>query len=1031
LEHHVLRPLLATLITFLCLSFPIPAASAATGTTDADRSTPLARADTPPPPADPTAAVHLLAEQEIARRRAAPDWASVPALAALRVSGEWAVVEVYHVPKQRPQATTARPELWLARRVSDDWQLILPGMPDFPEELRVLPDTLLDPLARQIMLDRMLPAVGPSGARALAGYRLPWPAGEAAYVTQPYAEHGLGQVDFWIPSTAVVAAKAGEVVYVNDDHTLAGCSSEFARYNNVVVVRHAADEYSLYLHVAAGTVPQAIKDRLAAQGSAPVAQGELIARQGNVGYTCGSDGKHLHLSTAAGYFVYQSPDVRDEDGDGNRDEPVFTAWARNHHAVDFVEASYEQLSAWPFDLPIISQNRGDPCAGKAPRGVVLFDSVRCGDAGEPLASETPLIDLPARGWNDRIRAIFVTPGWSVRVYAHVARLGASRCLDATTPDFGPLTFDGGVVTLDRNISSLQVFQSGDCTPAPLELSLAAAPAPVVDPAGRFAVTFTLATTGVVDARMTQRTLAFAMPAGSPASTVTTTTAVDLLEVAGEATGWPLIGELPAAQVAAWWSQPPGGGQLLARFAGEDGARRPISATLTLPLPIDGCGDLGEWNGNTGLATPLLLDGNAAGAICPAGDVDYYRFVGAAGQSIAAWVEAAAAGTPLDASLSLLDGDGVTVLAASDDVPGTLDPLLTHVLPREGTYYLRVAGADEEGSQAHTYRLMLSSGAAALPPCRNAPDRMEPDDGPDDAPSIPVDGGAVTHTLHVAGDEDWFAFEAMSGMSYTVRVDARLIDPALALFAQDGTTQLAAGGATGSRIAQIEWQPPSDGRYYGRVSALDAQQAGCTTRYALSVKAQDGTLPQLSLLVDGGAPVTNRREVTLTLAFSDTGTGVGVMQLANESTLPSSGWAAGTPTQTWQLTPGDGIKTVYGRVRDRAGNLSQVVTGTIRLDVTPPAVQLSIAGGVTAVLVPQAAVQVETVADAVSMRFRVEPGEWGPWVERSSTFAVDLAGLTGWQRIDAQVRDAAGNLSAVSSLSIEVVTPVAYLPLVRR
>jgi hypothetical protein len=183
--------------------------------------------------------------------------------------------------------------------------------------------------------------------------------------------------------------------------------------------------------------------------------------------------------------------------------------------------------------------------------------------------------------------------------------------------------------------------------------------------------------------------------------------------------------------------------------------------------------------------------------------------------------------------------------------------------------------------------------------------------------------------------------------------------------------------------------------------LDAQQAGCTARYSSSVKAQDGTLPQLSLLVDGGAQVTNRREVTLTLAFSDTGTGVGGLQLANERAFPSSGWADGIPTQAWQLTPGDGIKTVYGRVRDRAGNRSAVAAGTIRLDSTPPAVQLSLVGGVTAVLAPQAAVQVETVADAVSMRFRVDPGEWGPWIEQSSTFAVDLAGLSGWRRIDVQ------------------------------
>ncbi len=93
---------------------------------------------------------------------------------------------------------------------------------------------------------------------SLTGYRLPWPAGQRAHVTQNYADHGTGQIDFWLLGDDVTAAKDGEIVYLNDSHTANGCSIDFARYNNVVVIRHAVGEYTIYAHVAAGSVPSAM-----------------------------------------------------------------------------------------------------------------------------------------------------------------------------------------------------------------------------------------------------------------------------------------------------------------------------------------------------------------------------------------------------------------------------------------------------------------------------------------------------------------------------------------------------------------------------------------------------------------------------------------------------------------------------------------------------------------------------------------------------------------------------------------------------
>ena len=97
-------------------------------------------------------------------------------------------------------------------------------------------------------------------------------------------------------------------------------------------------------------------------------------------------------------------------------------------------------------------------------------------------------------------------------------------------------------------------------------------------------------------------------------------------------------------------------------------------------------------------------------VCPGGDLDYYRFSGSAGDQIGARVQAQSLSSPLDPSLALLDSDGASVLAESDDLVLTslTDAALTYRLPRTGVYYLRVKAWDHPsaGGPNHLYNLSL-------------------------------------------------------------------------------------------------------------------------------------------------------------------------------------------------------------------------------------------------------------------------------------------------------------------------------------
>ena len=68
----------------------------------------------------------------------------------------------------------------------------------------------------------------------------------------------------------------------------------------------------------------------------------------------------------------------------------------------------------------------------------------------------------------------------------------------------------------------------------------------------------------------------------------------------------------------------------------------------------------------------------------------------------------------------------------------------------------------------------------------------------------------------------------------------------------------------------------------------------------------------SLLVSGGASYTNRRSITITITAPQNTV---LMMLANDSLFTGAQWESFKTTRTWELTFGDGPKTVYARFRN--------------------------------------------------------------------------------------------------------------------
>lgn len=134
---------------------------------------------------------------------------------------------------------------------------------------------------------------------------------------------------------------------------------------------------------------------------------------------------------------------------------------------------------------------------------------------------------------------------------------------------------------------------------------------------------------------------------------------------------------------------------------------------------------------------------------------------------------------------------------------------------------------------------------------------------------------------------------------------------------------------------------------------------------------------------------------------------------------------------WALAPGDGDKTVFAQVRDRAGNLSPLLSAGIRLDTTAPASQLSLPNNTTTAVGNQVLLTVDASPDATEMRLGVGNDAWGEWQLLAAQTVLLLPEETPPIQVELVVRDAAGNTAAETSLTLDHYAVRLFLPLAKR
>ncbi len=199
---------------------------------------------------------------------------------------------------------------------------------------------------------------------------------------------------------------------------------------------------------------------------------------------------------------------------------------------------------------------------------------------------------------------------------------------------------------------------------------------------------------------------------------------------------------------------------------------------------------------------------------------------------------------------------------------------------------------------------------------------------------PVDGAlaAIAGKAQVA--LSWSGFsDASSGIAaYTLVYDTVGVPSSCS----SGTQIYTGAGSSFTHTGLTNGTP-----YYYLVCATD--KVGYVSSGAGAGATPDATAPTSGISINGGGSATLSTAVTLTLSATDA-VGVTGYYLSTLSTAPLAGAAGWSPitsttvysaTLPYQLSSGDGVKTVYVWYRDLVGNVSGAASAQIILDTVPP------------------------------------------------------------------------------------------------
>lgn len=216
-------------------------------------------------------------------------------------------------------------------------------------------------------------------------------------------------------------------------------------------------------------------------------------------------------------------------------------------------------------------------------------------------------------------------------------------------------------------------------------------------------------------------------------------------------------------------------------------------------------------------------------------------------------------------------------------------------------------------------------------------------------------------------------------------------------------------------------------YWFRVTAYNSGGAETSQSNTATPTLPDRTdviAPTGTVIANDGAYNTTIKDVSLGISGTDSESGCYQISLSSDN-VSWSAWEAYTTSKTWQIPVGQGTKTIYLKIKDNAGNISNLISTTIYLkdDVTAPTISIVINNGAdtidsTTSTLTLSAVDDNTPPDQLKQRFSNDGSTWSGWENLSFTKTWTLAsGGDGQRVVYYQVKDAVGNIQTTGDTII--------------
>lgn len=232
------------------------------------------------------------------------------------------------------------------------------------------------------------------------------------------------------------------------------------------------------------------------------------------------------------------------------------------------------------------------------------------------------------------------------------------------------------------------------------------------------------------------------------------------------------------------------------------------------------------------ATEIDTDGTRqTHTLSPPGDLDHVSFQVTEGMQYT--METGNLGDDCDTVLTLYDENGTQLGEDDDGGNESLASRLIWVADEDGILFVTVAQFDGEEEEGDTeYDVWVIEGE----PVTFQEDEYEPDDTIAQASEILVDT-PQTHTIHVAGDEDWVFFQADEGTTYLIETSDLLDETDTIIYLHDedgeGLAQNDDGGEEGL-ASRIIWRADYSGIHYVMVRYYREDVVGPDMGYTITV-----------------------------------------------------------------------------------------------------------------------------------------------------------------------------------------------------